>query len=66
MNTEAIVAELERLRAKVAEQDAINAELMRGIGIVQQTQVVLGQHVELLARRLMELAATQGVDPTRH
>lgn len=66
MSAEAIVAELERLRAQLAQQEAINAELMRGMGIVQQTQAVLGQYVELLARRLLELAAQQGVDPTRH
>lgn len=66
MSAEAIVAELERLRAQLAQQEAINAEVMRGMGIVQQTQAVLGQYVELLARRLLELAAQQGVDPTRH
>lgn len=66
MSPEAVAVELERLRAKVVEQEAFNAEVVRGIQIVQQAQVVLGKQVGELLRQLLELVAQQNVDTTRH
>lgn len=48
-------ADLRRLEDRLAVQDEMNAELVKGIRIVQQTQLVLGQHVEALARQLVDV-----------